>query len=181
MRCKVWVHFAFGHPPLGDVWQLPTPWFRPRCNRVTDCQLHFSHCCDAAWSSGQSQTSHVMSHYLLRWIWTADAPWRNCTHWKIEKLGRTLLRKSTKNLVLDWWKKTSKDIWWCWKCFDNSTISPNEHLYAGNFSICIFTECLDLNYSAILNLEKKKKSSLFSPPLTNLLQSAEMPLVEMDI
>ena len=130
MRCKVPVHFTFGHPPLGDVWQLPTPLVQtplppphsptPWCNRVTDCQLHCSKLftllrCRPR-SSGQSQTSHVMSHYLLRWIWTAGAP---CSQEQIvhierltrlvnDKLRRTLSRKSTKIVVLNWWQQPAR-------------------------------------------------------------------------
>ena len=101
-------------PPPGSDPPLPgaTAW------RIVNCTAaSFSHCCAACpRSSGQSQTSHVMSHYLLRWIWTAGAP---CSQEQIvhierltrlvnDKLRRTLSRKSTKIVVLNWWQQPAR-------------------------------------------------------------------------
>ena len=35
-------------------------------------------------------------------------PRTNCTHWKIDKLRRTLSRKSTKIVVLNWWQQPAR-------------------------------------------------------------------------
>ena len=53
--------------------QTPHSLVQPRDGLST--ALHQVFHIAAARSSGQSQTSHVMYHYWLRWIWTADAPW----------------------------------------------------------------------------------------------------------